>query len=114
MYRADTSEATDFFAERLKEFLHTRLVSSTASSELIPPTGFRVRVFTQRQGLRIRYSPSYFLNTSLVFGGPTTPAVGWLDPGRYLFGAESNDFDLRFDSANFDIPQVTDVPLTIA
>jgi hypothetical protein len=66
--------------------------------------GLRFRVITKQHGLRVHYSPSYFFNPSHVFGSPTSPVDGWIQPGRYKFGAVGPGFPLRFEPADFDIP----------
>lgn len=71
----------------------------------------QIRVHTQTAGLRVHYTPSYFFTPNQVLGAPTTPVDGWVQPGRYKFGAMGKGFPLKFDPADFDIPPQTEAHL---
>jgi hypothetical protein len=45
-----------------------------------------VTVTSQNPGLSLQVSPVYF-GTWTYFGAPTTPTVGYVTPGRYMFAA---------------------------
>lgn len=97
------------FKSNLIEFLAFRFKESRENG--YPPKGLKFRVVTQRHGLRVHYSPSYFLYINNVFGGPTSPAHGRIHPGRYKFGAVGNGFPFTMDSADFDVPPLEEAHL---
>ncbi len=70
-------------------------------------------VHTATSGLRIHYTPAYFINWSNVFGSPTSPVAGWLQAGRYKFGGMDASANFRFDNANFDSPPLTSATLVL-
>jgi hypothetical protein len=113
------TKARIFFEEELVNFLSIRLRAQRsilrhfgywkAISDKSP--GLRFRVVTQRHGLRVHYTPSYFVSAWNVFGSPTSPVDGWIQPGRYKFGAMGANFPLRFDPGDFDIPPLREAHL---
>lgn len=68
------------------------------------PGYLQVQVRTERQKLRIHFSPSYLIDWSNVFGAPTSPVDGWIRPGRYKFAGLSRTGEWYVDNSNFDIP----------
>jgi hypothetical protein len=72
-----------------------------------------VEIHTEESGLRIHYTPSYFIDWSNVFGAPTTPLSGWILPGRYKFGAMRANGELLTDNSNFDVPPTTTAHLVL-
>jgi hypothetical protein len=64
---------------------------------------FRVTVDCTKTNCRIFVSPAYFVNW-LYFGYPSTPVVGHLMSGRYIFGTDSVAPPVTEDSAIFQIP----------
>jgi hypothetical protein len=49
--------------------------------------GLRVQVSCCTRGLRIHVSPAYFISW-VYFGSPTSPVVGYVLPGRYIFAGD--------------------------
>lgn len=87
------TEARGFLRRRLAAFLERRVVaqhndgSGNGSPSSPGSPGLAFRVATKASGLRVHYSPAFFQD-SLLFGNAlTTPVDGWLQPGRYIFGA---------------------------
>ncbi len=113
--------------DRITRFLRTRVGEDdeaprpTARAVGAAPHGFlkgspylSFQVSTPgRSGLRIHYTPSYFVDWNNVFGSPTTPVDGWILPGRYKFGAMTPNGDFLIDNANFDIPPLTSAELVL-
>lgn len=103
-------EVRQIFRSRLISFLYSRTLKNWDRQPPPPydpsngPGFLPFRVITQRQGLRVHYSPAYFFNPNQVFGSPTSPVHGWIRPGRYVFGATGINLPLRFEQAEFDIP----------
>ena len=111
----DPESTRGFFRNHLTRFLTLRMFAATPSTQPMefPPPGIPFRVACPYNGLRVHYSPSYFLTSSRVFGSPTSPVVGWIQPGRYKFGVIGRAFEMRFDPANFDIPPLDHADLSI-
>jgi hypothetical protein len=63
--------------------------------------------------MRIHWSPAYFFEKEHVFGfGLSTPVEGWLQPGRYIFGAIGPGRDLDFEfEAEYDLPDAREASL---
>ena len=75
--------------------------------------GLKVRVFTRNPGLRIKAAPAYFIDDLLFFGHPTSPAEGYLLPGRYIFFADGLMYTRpKMDPTIFAIPPSLKVKLT--
>jgi hypothetical protein len=106
---SSVEEAVSMFSDALIVFLTTRF--SARQSNISTSPGLRFRVITQRQGLRVHWTPSYFFNPANVFGSPTSPIDGWIQPGTYKFGAVGPGFLLKFDPANFHIPPLNEAQL---
>jgi hypothetical protein len=115
-------EAILFFRHRLKEFFGVRIdalelfVKTTGS----PPgsskgrPGLKFSVETDSNGLRAYYSPAYWMQDQRVLSFPTSPAKGWILPGRYYFGAgEPGALPIFDTSAYYDVPpdKTAHVPL---
>jgi len=95
-------EVTGFLKEGLFRFLFTRFKARKSDISKSPGIWFCVR--TQTHGLRVHYTPSYFINWSGVFRSPTSPVHGCIQPGLYKFGVMGRDYPFRFDPADFSIP----------
>lgn len=102
-------ETKGFLKNRLIKFLLSRFQAK--DQEGSPPTsppvnlGVPFQVITKYDGLRVHYSPAYFFNPSLVFGSPTSPVLGLIQPGRYLFGVAGRGLaEPWFSTAEVDIP----------
>ncbi len=96
------SEATSFLTDRLSDFLAVRFGSRQSNVSTQPGTLFTV---TCSPGLRAYYTPAYWLQVQHVLNYPTSPAKGWVQPGRYYFGAAKLGQAPGFDfSAYYDIP----------
>lgn len=97
-------EAESGLRKQLQRFLRRRLYSdnrlqNSANSAI----GYQFEVTTISPGLRIHYSPAYFVNTNLAFGAPTSPVRACLQPGRYIFGAYLPDPGY-WSSTEYDVP----------
>jgi|SRR5271163_5118341 len=97
------------------EPMRARAVGAAPSGFTQPPNPYLpFEVHTRESGLRVHYSPAYFLDWSHVFGTPTTPSNGWIMPGRYKFGGMRMNGDFLVDnSANFDIPPLSEAHLVL-
>jgi hypothetical protein len=104
-----SADAVSYFRERLVAFLTVRF--SARQSNISTNPGLKFRVMTQGIGLRVHWSPAYFFNPHNVFGSPTSPVDAWIQPGKYIFGAVSPTFSLKFDVAEFDVPPLTEATL---
>jgi hypothetical protein len=105
-------EAAGHLRKRLQGFLETRF--SARQSNISQSPGLKLKVVTQTHGKRVHKSPAYFFNPNLYFAAPTTPVVGWIQPGRYIFGVQGpRDPQPLFDSAEFDIPPTTSARLNV-
>jgi hypothetical protein len=99
--RLEQSEAIGFLHHGLVRFLTTRF--SARRSEMSRSPGVFFSVFTRRRGLRVHYSPSFFIEWR-VFGSPTSPVRGWIQPGLYKFATEGYRFPLAVDPGDYKIP----------
>jgi hypothetical protein len=80
--------------------------------DLEPNESLEVQVVCRTQGLRIHWSPAYFIKWT-VFGSPTTPVVGHLRPGRYVFAGDGSPLtDVTQDDGVFSIPPTYCAALT--
>lgn len=112
-------KAVQNFCGELKAFLAQRLAIGNLFAPPVPPANLNaqpprtlpVRVFSQTTGARVSYSPAYFIHY-VVLGSPTSPAVGTLLPGRYIFQITSSQTK-TFDPGVFDIPPQFDVNLVV-
>jgi hypothetical protein len=106
----EPSKALSFLRTRLETFLAVRF--SARKSNISKSPGLQFRVDTKSSGLRVHFSRACFFNPTSVLGSPTTPVIGWLPPGRYVFGAcvpgQPPVFDLN---AEYDIPPNTKASL---
>jgi hypothetical protein len=101
-------EAQQRFTNGLTDFVSVRGAGSRGQG--YTSTGLKFRVVTQTRGLRVHYSPSYFISWK-VFGAPTSPVEGWIQPGQYKFGAVGTNYAFRYDPADFEIPPRTEAIL---
>jgi hypothetical protein len=99
-------EAHLFFRHRLKEFFAVRvaamgLFEGTTGAPPGPPgkPGLKFTVNTNSNGLRVYYSPAYWMQARQVLNFPSTPVVGWIQPGRYYFGAGKPGSSPTFDTS---------------
>jgi len=94
-------EATSFLEDRLSDFLAVRFSSRQSNVSAQPGALFSVSCSPD---LRAYYTPTYWLQVKRVLNYPT-PTSGWVQPGRYYFGAAQLGQSPRFDfSAYYDIP----------
>jgi hypothetical protein len=91
-----------------------RLALSSPKAASVSP-GVQFRVFTQHNGQRVRYTMSYFPDFSNppVFGAPTSPVDGWIQPGLWKFGVDGPRSPLGFDPANFPVPPLKEAHLVV-
>jgi hypothetical protein len=118
-----TSMVEEAFKDRLVAFVATRLRSLSHPTDgdrdaTVDPSGsgipgVRFRVDTVSTGLRVYSSPSYFFTPSVVFGAPTSPVHGVIQPGRYVFGAGKLGASPQFDFSEYDVPPHTSASLAI-
>lgn len=118
----DTEMAVDNFCDELTPFLTQRLAGQAylpRADALVGGTSggggmnnlLPIRVFSPTIGARVSYSPAYFISY-IVFSAPTSPAIGMVAPGRYIFMLTMNNSDL-FDRGVFDVPLTFDIPLAV-
>lgn len=106
----EPSKATEFFRDRLETFLAVRF--SARQSDISTSPGLQIRVDTRSHGLRVHFSPAYFFNPANVLGSPTSPVIGWLQPGRYILGACAPGLAAVFDLyAEYNLPPTKNVAL---
>jgi hypothetical protein len=109
---AHPKEALGLFRAKVVEFLTDRF-AGRAQAGVSPSPGVRFKVITQNQGERVHYSPAYFVKLSTVFGAPTSPVVGWIQPGRYVFAVVGAHGHMRFDPGQFAVPPSVSAQLTV-
>jgi hypothetical protein len=98
-------QALEMFRVRLQAFLTTRF--SARQSDISDLPGLQIEVSTLSPGLRVHYSPAYFFDPTNVLNAPTTPVRGWIQPGRYIFGAAQSGRKAAFEyDAEYDIPPI--------
>ena len=103
-------DAQRIFVERASESLSHRVANAQGADEdppdaattiSIPPTGgaaatlvaaCRFTVSTNTSGLRVFWSGAYYITTGQYFGAPTTPAIGTLQSGTYVFGVDGGAY----------------------
>jgi hypothetical protein len=111
--------ASESFVSRLADFVRTRLSAGGGGDanqridDPYGPPGTLITVQTRRRGLRVYYSPFYWLTDDRVFGAPTTPVQGYLEPGDYRFGCSGRGQTMSWDPGRFEIPRLTDVVLQV-
>ena len=110
-------EAEQAFVERASESLSHRVATAhsldrdppaLSTTINIPPTdgapaalitGCQFTVNTKTSGLRVFWSGAYYIAPS-YFGAPTTPTVGTLQSGTYVFGVDGGAYmSLQWDKA---------------
>ena len=105
----EPEEVKGFFGHRLIQFLTSRFKSSKSTQATL---GLTFKVVTSSTGLRIHYSHAYQLSPKRVFGSPTSPVTGYIQPGRYIFGVAGAGLSSpKFSDAEFDIPPSTQADL---
>ena len=103
-------DAQRVFVERASESLSHRVANALGADEdphdaattiSIPPTdgaaatlvaACRFTVSTNTSGLRVFWSGAYYITTGQYFGAPTTPAIGTLQSGTYVFGVDGGAY----------------------
>ncbi len=111
----DARSAIGGFCHHLQRFLTARLKyfgSNTANLPNARPM-LLFRVDCVHNHGRVHYSPAYFFDPNLVFGAPSTPVVGSIDAGLYLFGVKYPGQQLTFDAAKFSIPPLNSATLQV-
>lgn len=119
--------AVQAFGDELVHFLTTRkqaasnaaapslgsILASAGASEGTP--GVDVTVYTRRPGLRVLATPRFFFQGAAALNDQvSTPVVGRLAPGDYLFGAEGPDQPKVFEDCIQKIPSNTVVKMVRA
>jgi len=102
------AEVIDHFRYGLERFLVTRF--SARCSDISESPGLFFHVYTRSHGLRVHYSPSFFIEWR-VLGSPTSPVGGWIQPGLYRFAAEGPHCRFTIDAASYEIPPRTEAHL---
>jgi hypothetical protein len=100
-------EAIRFVRRGVSRFLGSRFFGATS------PAAYAQVPFTlhnQNPNHQIYYSSPYYVVTSNVFGGPSTPVTQHLHPGVYIFGVMGsvvhNNHTPQFETTSqFDIPR---------
>jgi len=115
-------DAESGFREELKHFIRVRLDHFWGADKALPTWAsggmgvqtarLRVLVNSVSSGARVSASPAYFQNF-IVFGGPTSPATGYLSPGRYVFRISMPKGQPAVDPGVFDIPPSLNLSLVI-
>jgi hypothetical protein len=97
-------EALSVFQRHLFGFLYTRF--EARESDISEKPGRLFTVTTDTEGLRVHYSTAFIFEPDHVFGEPTNPVRGWLQPGNYHFGAMGSGVELWFDmKGKYDVPR---------
>lgn len=105
MTTAHVDDARHYFRSRLLSHVRSRLFGLGNPKAPPPPVqALPFRVFSETRGTRVHVSPAYFFDPTRVFGAPTSPATGALQPGVYIFGVARPD-GVWFDSAEFEVPR---------
>lgn len=107
------------FAEGMFKFLRARIEAFRRRffpfAPLRPtPPGLAVTVKCQNHGLKILCSPAFFLTETAFGSGLSTPVTGHLQPGIYIFGSQSRDSDVVWETALEPIPPNTTVHMVRA
>lgn len=104
-------EAATLFRQHVIEFLKARFSAHPPLAS--PSPGVQFTVATKGSGERVHYSPAYFQKISTVFGSPTTPVSGWIQPGRYTFSVVGANGTMRFDPGQYSVPPSTSAQLIV-
>lgn len=104
-------EAIASFDSRLQDFLTARF--SARQSNISKNPGHQIEVHTLQSGERVHYSPAYFQKVSTVFGSPTTPVPGWIQPGLYTFSLMKTVGIMAFDPGQYSIPPSMKIHLMV-
>jgi hypothetical protein len=118
--------ARNAFSALLGEFLIQRIESSRG--KFAPTTGgagaanhpgsvalpgLTLTVNTHTPNFQILYSPAYFVSLQTAFGNTlSTPVIGLINPGLYIFGAVGNGKPLVFENTTYSIPTIKVVNMT--
>jgi hypothetical protein len=124
-----TPIARDIFRRDLTDFLIQRTMTaggafsgpagpSGGGSGGSPGTpsapGLSITVTTINQSLHILSAPAYFPNVRTQFGNAlSTPVLGSIGPGLYLFGGYGTTVPVNFEKYPFSIPPQTTIPVTV-
>ena len=99
----DAGRAARYFVARLRS--HLTAVFASKGGSAAPSLAMPFEVETVSRGGRVHYSPCYFLSAYTVFGEPSSPVSGYLQPGRYVFGLSLHGKPATFDLAGeYDVP----------
>jgi hypothetical protein len=97
------------FASALSDFLKSRATKSVEAGDYV-----EFRVYSPRVNCRVHYSGASFFNPNRVFGAPTSPVIGPIRPGTYVFGVKGAEDEVPiFDSAQFQIPPCEEARLQV-
>ena len=108
----DAGDAVLVFQRHLFGFLYTRF--EARESDISERPGRLFTVTTDTEGLRVHYSTAFIFEPDNVFGEPTNPVRGWLQPGNYHFGAMGSGVALWFDmKGKYDVPRQDKAHLNI-
>lgn len=105
---ARKDELLDGMARALERFLDVRAsyggggARSLSSSRNRPMLRFLVS--TQQHYGRVHHAPAFFISLRHVFGSPTSPVYGVLNPGSYVFGVEYPGQQFAWDSGTYSVP----------
>jgi len=99
----EVPEAVNLFEGGLADFLMTRFAARQSNISAQP--GLPFQVTTHSAQLRVYYSPIYWLERTHVLNYPTSPVKGYVQPGRYYFGAGPLGGMPQFDfAASYNVP----------
>lgn len=113
---AFSSLLTGFLQQRVESSRGTLkgVVSGSGGSGNYPglaiSPGLNLKVSTRASGLQVLYAPAFFVSLQTVFGNSlSTPVVGTIIPGTYVFGAQGTSTPATFEKAMYAIPPTTHV-----
>lgn len=96
-------EARESFLGKASQFLSSWLNHNVPNKPGFPYP-FQVETFTI--GLRVHYSDAYFYDPFQILSAPSSPVMGYLLPGIYIFGASRLGQAPVFDhTAEYEVPE---------
>lgn len=105
-------DAVNAFRERLTGFLEARFSARQSNISALP--GLPFTVTTRSAGLRVYYTPVYWLSRVHVLNYPSPVVMGYVQPGRFYFGAALPGLQPSFDfSACYGVPPDTQAYLAM-
>jgi hypothetical protein len=107
----------EVFCAKLADFLRVRM--EAVRGQIFRPKwlnrkelGLSVTVSSPTQGLKIVYSPAFFLTCNTFGNRLSSPVHGHLQPGIYYFGAIDPEIDgVRWENSLETIPPVLNINL---